>query len=253
MEVGVQVPSMAHEPSIELQVCSPIWPARQRGVPVPASRHCEHTTAVVQLPPAGRLHARVSVRGAFGTQLPVTHIAGPMQVRLCVPASAHSAIEVTVHVPHAPHVSGTPHEVPSVSRMHERVSVDIIAMHAPVAQRGVVIVRDCVPVSSHPSVNPPQAPKPVIVGVPQLTPSVSRTQPVESISVRIMGVQAPATHVELVMTRERVPDSPHASGKLHEVHPPSTSGAQPSPSVSREHASVSSRIAGVHVPPAPQV
>ena len=154
------------------------------------------------------------------------------------------------HALHVPYVVAAHPVIPSVSRVHEPISVDVDGAHAPDAHEYVVTDRERVPVSSHMLLNPPHVPQlPVIVAAQPVTPSVSRVH--EPVSVVVDGAHAPDAHAYVVTERERVPVSSHVPpvNPPHAPQLPVIVAAQPViPSVSREHARLSAAVSLTQVP-----
>lgn len=68
-----------------------------------------------------------------------------------------------------------PHMAPSVTRVHEPITVDIEEPHAPDVHEWIVTGRERVPVVSHVEVKPPHALHVPYVVTPQEVPSGSFT------------------------------------------------------------------------------
>ena len=143
-----------------------------------------------------------------------------------------------------------PHIVPSVSREQVRISVAVVlVLQVPAPQRGVVIVRLCMPLSSQLSAYMPQALHAPGTGAPHVVPSVVRAQPAVSFSMVMRIWQVPAPQVGVVMVRLRDPLSLHvASRYVHALHPPTVGAPQELPSVLRAHGSLSMRASASQVP-----
>lgn len=92
-----------------------------------------------------RVQLRLSVKFWFA-QPPVTHRRS-VRVLDCVPVVSHALLNPP-QVPHAVYVV-VPQLLPSVSRLHDRLSLDVTVVHEPAAHVGVMTERLCVPVSSH--------------------------------------------------------------------------------------------------------
>ncbi len=110
-----------------------------------------------------RVQERVSVEVLLPHE-PPPHVY-VVTVRDCVPVVS----QVLVKPPHAPHDPYVvePQEFPLVLRVQASVSLAISVVHDPSVQRGIMRIRDRVPVSSHTSEKPPQAPHAPAVVLPQ--------------------------------------------------------------------------------------
>lgn len=126
---------------------------------------------------------------------------------------------------------------PSVIRVQDPDSVTVLLSQIPFSQVGVLHDRVRVPLVLQPS--PRQEDHAVQLGVPQPSPSVSRTQSRVSMRVRA-GAQAPPEHdTRSLHVRIWVPDSPHVpENPLHGLQPPHDAAEHSIPSVTREHATV---------------
>jgi len=169
----------------------------------------------------------------------------PVRVRVRLPLSSQVESKPE-HPDHAP-VVVLPQLVSSVTRVQAPLSVRAESPQAPIAQTRSVIVRVLDPVSSQVPLKLLQEDHAPVEELPQLEPSVSLTQP--SDSVRPTSAQAPAAQKRSVTDRERVPDSSQVpSYPPHPDHEPRSAIPQPSPSVSREHAPVSMRPTSPQAP-----
>lgn len=112
-------------------------------------------------------------------QLPDAQVKS-VRVRLCVPVSSQVP---PMNPPQAPHIANVelPHELPSVLRVHEPVSVLTESPQLPPAHTRSVRVRERVPLSPHGSAKPPQEPHTPNVVPPHDVPSVDRVQPRSSV------------------------------------------------------------------------
>lgn len=131
-----------------------------------------------------------------------------------------------------------PHEVPSVSLPHERLSVEDELAQLPEEHANAVIVRVWDPDSSHVVSYPLHAPHDPVSVDPQLTPSVLREQ--DRVSVLLLDPHDPPPHVRTVTLRLSVPDWSQVESKPPQPdHEPALVDPQLTPSVPRLHARVS--------------
>lgn len=161
-----------------------------------------------------------------------------------VPALQLRVVTERVRVPDSPQVPAKPPQllhapvvvepqlVPSVSRAHPSVWVEVFELQAPLPHVRVVTDRERVPASPHVPLKPPHVLQAPVIVEPQLLPSVSRMQ--ASVCVLVFEPQVPELQVRVVSVRERVPDSPHVPLKpVQLLHAPVVGESQVLPSVSR--------------------
>lgn len=110
-----------------------------------------------------RVQLRLSVE-AWLAHAPAAHRRS-VRVRVCVPVVSH-AFANPPHDDHDEYVV-VPHASPAVVRLHVSDSIVVSVVHAPDTQRGVMTLRDRVPLSSHVFAKPPHADHAPVDGVPQ--------------------------------------------------------------------------------------
>ena len=186
-----------------VRVWVPVW--SQVPVKPPQTQGPYVVAAQPVVPSVSRVHEPVSVV-VDGAHAPDAH-EYVVTDRERVPVSSHALLKPP-HALHVPYVVAAHPVIPSVSRVHEPVSVDVDGAHAPDAHEYVVTDRERVPVSSHMLLNPPHALHvPYVVAAHPVIPSVSRVH--EPVSVDVDGAQAADAHAYVVTDRERVPVSSH--------------------------------------------
>ena len=175
-----------------------------------------------------RGQAWVSVR-VGPVQLPPEHT-GSVQVRLWVPVSSQASLNPS-HAPQSPQVVA-PQPAPSVSRGQARSSLRFTAPQLPAVHSTSVHTRLSIPLSSHPSENPPHAPKLAHEPVPHVVPSVSRAH--ASDSVPSLETQSPVLlQIQERAVRLRLAPSSHPSAQSQLPQAPNVSAGQSVRSVPR--------------------
>jgi hypothetical protein len=138
---------------------------------------------------------------------------GVVTVRDWVPEVSH-VFAKPPHAPHAPIVTA-PHELPSVTRVHACISVDIVVEHVPPLQWGVITVRVCVPVVAHASANPPQSLHAPSVTGPQSESIMQPTQFfIASLHISLQGDPGCTEHVVLAQTSAPLQKMPSSQGEV---------------------------------------